>query len=728
LEDQWSKSFSDGSVGAYEVARIIPTEGVSQTISVVLESEVNPHWLERSNYTDISTGLSDSPTSEREGEVRQGFDYTYHNGFSVENKVKTLIPYSSSEANITEFPNRIIYSDIKLLGSTEEGFDRFRVGNTYDIDGEYGALTKLIKNNDKMYGIQEHGFCYIPVGEKVLEESTSANISVRSGDIINEPVYISSKYGTKYPRTVASGDDKVFFADTSARVVIMFAGNKFEKISDKGMISEFNTKFNPITGIGSNADRSNVSGHYNPYRRIYVLTNDAYVAEINSRWCWAYSDALGIWMSEWDYNKNDKSTKSWFFFEGTTYVISSSNELVSSNYAPSNMLNPPIGWYEAVFGADDLGNDNNNIKVYATSPNPPIVVEKWYDLTTNSYDFTTTSDSTGPQFLPLVPSGVSKDNNVFATGTSSEFLENAALGTAMDSLTQGELVFHIDTSTQGSFMYIGESGSATKYLRCQITGSNHVSFQMTDGTVNNTIRVAEALSGYKTIRFSSSGTAYKIVIDGVEKSLTVDTGSNNGDWFGDMTITTNIVRMARSTSGGLYFDAKYKAFLAFDAQLSDSDGEVLDQYLVDNYINGTDYKHGLGIHTVETGDAGKILGVTTAEDSYMQFIINPDIDYVKTYDNIIVNATGGSGGRLKNITLDTSRDTSLTDQTTGTMSLDNAPREDIHKIKVVRESGTSNRMRGTHATALLYWDNTTYNEVVPVTSVLTKYRLSNRTD
>jgi len=111
--------------------------------------------------------------------------------------------------------------------------------------------------------------------------------------------------------------------------------------------------------------------------------------------------------------------------------------------------------------------------------------------------------------------------------------------------TQGSIAFWwnpgVITGIYHAFLTIG--GNGTNYFEpyAQKSGSNYV-IKITSviGGTNNTVSTTSTISGntWHHIVITSNGSAWKIYIDTIEMSLQVLSGSNTGDWFGDISVTS----------------------------------------------------------------------------------------------------------------------------------------------------------------------------------------------
>lgn len=120
-------------------------------------------------------------------------------------------------------------------------------------------------------------------------------------------------------------------------------------------------------------------------------------------------------------------------------------------------------------------------------------------------------------------------------------------GSAFLSSTSGELIFVIRLRAKNNFdRFFVSPDSDNVNFRCgmRLDDSADQKWQINqdNNDTNDTVEAGAAATGSaKMIGFRSSGTAYNIRIDGTDQSLTVASGSDNGDWFGDTSNLDDVV-------------------------------------------------------------------------------------------------------------------------------------------------------------------------------------------
>jgi len=152
----------------------------------------------------------------------------------------------------------------------------------------------------------------------------------------------------------------------------------------------------------------------------------------------------------------------------------------------------------------------------------------------------------GSPTLGAAPGIVSTDTAVtldgstqYMDGTPSDFRGSDSSGSVsfwMKSTTvtaSGQIIFAVSDGTTNNRLQIGLRGSAD---------SSTINLLTTIAGTANGVEVSGTSysdSEWHHMVITSDGAAWKIYVDGTEASVTAYTGSNTGDWFGDIAATTN---------------------------------------------------------------------------------------------------------------------------------------------------------------------------------------------
>jgi hypothetical protein len=287
---QYGNKFDNSTdYGPHVIAMPVSLKNVSQVLSTYIESEVLCDVLAPYPYDDSVLVNNKYIISEdnQEFKLRIPFAYIYNANYSKNSNQKAFIPFDPNERIVTSYPARIIFSDQKIYQTDIQGFDIFRVGNISDLEETYRGITKLALDGDRMVAIQESACAYLPIDANVIETADASRLAVRSGNVIDIPLYISRQYGSQHLRTVLTVDDGVYFADNNNQSVIKISGQQLKFLNEEGNVSKFNELFAE--------DLSSMIGVYDINRRQYWLSNKTTPFTI------VWDDRFKCWIGEFDF-------------------------------------------------------------------------------------------------------------------------------------------------------------------------------------------------------------------------------------------------------------------------------------------------------------------------------------------------------------------------------------------------------------------------------------------
>ena len=137
--------------------------------------------------------------------------------------------------------------------------------------------------------------------------------------------------------------------------------------------------------------------------------------------------------------------------------------------------------------------------------------------------------------------------------------------------TSGELwaVFELDgLGTDGTIFAVGNSGSSTQYFGLRVNSSNKLEvFENNSGTPDIAYGSTTLTTGQVyVVRLRSNATTWTLYLDGVAETLTVSSGANNGDWWGDVGTRNRLAlgALVRSTVAN-YFNGKLYEVVGWDS-------------------------------------------------------------------------------------------------------------------------------------------------------------------
>lgn len=227
-----------------------------------LKYTVNPTW---SYYDDGLTGDYYSDSTENSLLATAGYDYnamqeikgvynlwsgdavyytqdydlyTYNSVYSQMDKSKVFFsePLDFTVNNTVD--TRIYRTNKKINGENSDTWTKFLVNNQLDVDTSYGALTKLLTFNDKLFFVQNSAVGVISVAEReVVTTNSGSATTIGTGGVMERYDYISTVSGSSSIDSIVSSTKTIYYIDDNNKKLCRI-GNGVEYLSDlKGLKS-----------------------------------------------------------------------------------------------------------------------------------------------------------------------------------------------------------------------------------------------------------------------------------------------------------------------------------------------------------------------------------------------------------------------------------------------------------------------------------------------------------
>ena len=97
--------------------------------------------------------------------------------------------YKETPYNKTEYSNRIIFSNVYVKDSFENGYRTFQGASYRDIDTQYGSIIKIIPWGVNLFVVFEHGCGILAVNPKALMQTTTeSTIHIYGHGVLNNQI------------------------------------------------------------------------------------------------------------------------------------------------------------------------------------------------------------------------------------------------------------------------------------------------------------------------------------------------------------------------------------------------------------------------------------------------------------------------------------------------------------------------------------------------------------
>ena len=177
--------------------------------------------------------------------------YQYNTVYSQDSTAKFYMNISTENATETEFDCMVKASRVKLNGESSDSWTKFPVNDFIEVDSTYGAITGLMKVNNKLLYWQDNAFGVLAVNDRsLISDSINAQLVLGTGGVLDRHDYVSTTVGTSNRRSIVSSQTAVYWYYDKENSMYRFAEG-LENLSKSKLLQSW--------------FRSNVTSNYEPH-------------------------------------------------------------------------------------------------------------------------------------------------------------------------------------------------------------------------------------------------------------------------------------------------------------------------------------------------------------------------------------------------------------------------------------------------------------------------------
>ena len=191
-----------------------------------------------------------------------------------------------------KFHNQITWSKTKTSGADVDMWTNITLASILELDGDKGAINKLIRFNDQLLCLQDSGISQILYNENTQISTTEGvPIEIANSGKVQGKRYLSDTVGCKNKWSVVSGGTGIFFIDSNERSIYMYNG----QLNNLSISLGFNSwcKNNITNEVWNPWSFTGFASHYDKKNKEVLFTNK----DISL----AYSEKHGTFTSFYDY-------------------------------------------------------------------------------------------------------------------------------------------------------------------------------------------------------------------------------------------------------------------------------------------------------------------------------------------------------------------------------------------------------------------------------------------
>lgn len=186
--------------------------------------------------------------------------------------------------NQTKYGNQVAFSSQKTPTSEVDTWCNITLASSFNLNGLYGKLTKLINVNDSILAFQDKALSVINFNNRTaLSTESGVPIEIANSGKVNGYSVVSSNVGCQNKQSICQASSGVYFIDDYNKAMYGFNKEGLSNISSKGMSIWF---------------KKNLTGKEKAFYD--SLTNDVYVTNAND--CLVFNEGLQSFTSFMDYN------------------------------------------------------------------------------------------------------------------------------------------------------------------------------------------------------------------------------------------------------------------------------------------------------------------------------------------------------------------------------------------------------------------------------------------
>jgi len=115
---------------------------------------------------------------------------------------------------------RLLSTKVKTPGEIVDGWTDVLINEELNLNGQYGKLTKLIRNNDTLYFFQDNALGVVMVQPRVaIQASDGIGVELGTGQILYNYQYISTASGSTNPNCIFASPNFVYYIDVTNRTL-----------------------------------------------------------------------------------------------------------------------------------------------------------------------------------------------------------------------------------------------------------------------------------------------------------------------------------------------------------------------------------------------------------------------------------------------------------------------------------------------------------------------------
>lgn len=280
----------DVFVGRYDCLRTVSdsekVEKVNDIVSFICESYINPDGRADVNRYDTDTRF-------------MNFD-NWNVLNPVYSQVNNFFNFTKNDYRILEqtgqFPNQFSWTLPKYPNNLVDNWTNLTFASTYNLEGEYGKLTKIVMHNNQLYAFQDKAISNILFNTRVqIPVSDGLPVELANSNKVDGVRYISTTSGAQNKWSIAVNRSGIYYIDHAKKKLNLISADGIKEITESAGFAKW-----ALNNLGYSTNALNLQDGMSNWKISRdSIHDDVYIHDKNE--CLVFSERLAAFTSFFDY-------------------------------------------------------------------------------------------------------------------------------------------------------------------------------------------------------------------------------------------------------------------------------------------------------------------------------------------------------------------------------------------------------------------------------------------
>jgi len=195
--------------------------------------------VESSVNLDMRDGIYFGSTPDINSQIEDS--YFYNQTYSCRNTNKTFVPKPFDFKSVSEFPNLVAASNMKIPGESGDSYTSFGANEIHELDLSKGPIYNIFNLRGDLFVLQASGVSKLSINPRVIVDSSDAastGITTGTGLVIERSDYVDTMYGSQHYNNVGVTSNSAYWFDSESSSFCRLAYGKGLIVQDLGLTTQ----------------------------------------------------------------------------------------------------------------------------------------------------------------------------------------------------------------------------------------------------------------------------------------------------------------------------------------------------------------------------------------------------------------------------------------------------------------------------------------------------------